>query len=186
MLRARVGFVTALVGAAAAACGASRVAPSPPTGSPIATATSSSPPPAAGKPTLTVTSDPPGALVFFGGVQIGTTPLAHVEVSPGKHPIVLVLRGYEPVFGELTTAEGQSSSFVAALRAVDRDRPASGDRAAPETPSCFKYDCQHECERDGWHECLGECGRDDAPSSCEFTCKQIVEACKRNCEKTCY
>jgi len=84
-----------------------------------ATASPSAPPAATatpGRPVVSITSDPPGARVRVDGVALRrTTPIEHLDLSPGPHRFEFHLDGHAPVVLEREWPQGGPQSLDVAL-----------------------------------------------------------------------
>ena len=72
------------------------------------------PPPADGR--LSVASEPAGARVAVDGVPVGTTPLADVAVTPGRHVVRIEADGHAAEEESITVAAGGSYTLDRSLR----------------------------------------------------------------------
>jgi hypothetical protein len=62
-----------------------------------------------------ITSRPPGAHVFVDGRLVGITPLERVDLDPGRHAVVLEMKGYESYTGAVAVTAGKAASLEAQL-----------------------------------------------------------------------
>jgi hypothetical protein len=61
-----------------------------------------------GASSLALQSNPSGAAVILNGDSVGTTPVAGLEVEPGRHALSIRKAGYVPLDTVVTVGEGQS------------------------------------------------------------------------------
>lgn len=85
------------------AAGAARRPPTPPAAAPAEP--TPPPPPPAPRPSLLVAASVDGATVAVDGVDVGTTPLAPIALTPGSHTVTLRSGGYEPFTRTVNAAE---------------------------------------------------------------------------------
>jgi hypothetical protein len=78
-----------------------------------------------------INSSPTGATVTQGGLLLGTTPLALVDVPPRDVTYELTLPGYEPLQVRGTVADGRQLELNGALLNLDRLASASELRTPP-------------------------------------------------------
>jgi hypothetical protein len=66
-------------------------------------------------PVLGISSEPAGAAVYIDNEYKGITPVDLTSLSPGKHPLILSLDGYERYSAMVTTPEGRNTQVHASL-----------------------------------------------------------------------
>ena len=75
---------------------------------------------------LDVTSRPAGAVTLVDGRVVGLTPVARLDLDPGKHSVVIDLYGYEPYLGTVTMAARGKAGLEVMLAPLGEDRESTG------------------------------------------------------------
>jgi hypothetical protein len=69
---------------------------------------------------LSITTSPPGATVYIDGEIKGVTPATIPGLSAGKHPVLLILAGYNTLNTSITVNAGKTSEYSTGLSAPEK------------------------------------------------------------------
>lgn len=129
-------------------------------------------------------------MVIIEGGVMAQTPIDRIDISAGKHQMIVAMPGYEAVGKMLDIVAGEHS-----VQEIMLSRGGGGSAPSGRDGGCSASTCRRDCFQDHAH-CDTDCGFcTDCSSpvdgnaiqcsvclSCKESCRQMQRACERSCE----